>query len=266
MDGLELCALFSVLTGFLPVPGGYVYQMISDCEYSDDITDVVYFVKNVFNQKLNNIYDSRLGTYVGFGEYGMINANHYNNQSWKMKLRKQEVETLCRYNARLFRKSILDRKVPPNVKVRQTKPADYGERSTLECSVWGFYPQEVMVSWLRDGEEVTTDVFTSDVLANGDWSFQFHSYLELTLKRGERVSCRVDHSNTFPVDVRRAKLAVGIVFFLVGLAVAAGGAGYYWWKQRWAHVLKHFSFVCVFCVCNSFFLLSCRFHGSRLSS
>ncbi|XP_008279391.1 class II histocompatibility antigen, B-L beta chain-like [Stegastes partitus] len=230
--------------------GGYVYQMISDCEYSDDITDVVYFVKNVFNQKLNNIYDSRLGTYVGFGEYGMINANHYNNQSWKMKLRKQEVETLCRYNARLFRKSILDRKVPPNVKVRQTKPADYGERSTLECSVWGFYPQEVMVSWLRDGEEVTTDVFTSDVLANGDWSFQFHSYLELTLKRGERVSCRVDHSSlkeslevewdTFPVDVRRAKLAVGIVFFLVGLAVAAGGAGYYWWKQR--------------------------FHGSRLSS
>lgn len=222
--------------------GGYVYQMIDDCEYGDNITDMVYLVKNVFNQKLNNMYDSRVGKYVGFGEYGMINADHYNNQSWKMRDRKAEVETLCRYNARLFRKSILDRKVPPNVKVRQTKPADYGERSMLECSIWGFYPQEVRVSWLKDGEEVTTDVFSSDVLANGDWSFQFHSYLELTLKRGERVVCRVDHSSlqeslevewdTFALDVKHAKIAVGIVFFFAGLAVAAGGALYYRRKKQ----------------------------------
>uniref|UniRef100_A0A3P8U2U5 MHC class II beta chain N-terminal domain-containing protein n=1 Tax=Amphiprion percula TaxID=161767 RepID=A0A3P8U2U5_AMPPE len=92
------------------VIGGYVYQMISDCEYGDNITDMVYFVKNIFNQKLNNIYDSRLGKYIGFGELGMKNAAHYNNQSWKMQARKVEVDTLCRYNVRLFRKSILERK------------------------------------------------------------------------------------------------------------------------------------------------------------
>lgn len=85
--------------------------------------------------------------------------------------------------------------MPPIVRVRQTKPADYGERSMLECSVVGFFPQEVRVSWLRDGVEVTTDVSSTDVLANGDWSFQLHSYLELILKRGERVTCRVDHSS-----------------------------------------------------------------------
>uniref|UniRef100_A0A4W6BM15 Ig-like domain-containing protein n=1 Tax=Lates calcarifer TaxID=8187 RepID=A0A4W6BM15_LATCA len=174
---------------------GYVYQMIYDCEYGDNITDMVFFVKNIFNQKLNNLYDSRVGRYVGFGEYGMKNADHFNSQAWKMALRKAQVETLCRYNARLFRRSTLDRKVPPIVRVRQTKPADYGERSMLECSVVGFFPQEVRVSWLRDGVEVTTDVSSTDVLANGDWSFQLHSYLELILKRGERVTCRVDHSS-----------------------------------------------------------------------
>lgn len=85
--------------------------------------------------------------------------------------------------------------VPPVVRVHQTKPADYGKQSMLECSVVGFFPQEVWVSWLKDGVEVTTDVSSTDILPNGDWSFQLHSYLELTPRRGERVSCRVDHSS-----------------------------------------------------------------------
>lgn len=95
---------------FLSVTGGYVYQMIYDCEYGDNITDVVFFVKNIFNQKLCTMYDSRVGKYVGFGEYCMRNADHYNNQAWKMIQRRHQVETLCRYNTRLFRRSTLDRK------------------------------------------------------------------------------------------------------------------------------------------------------------
>ncbi|XP_070767354.1 rano class II histocompatibility antigen, A beta chain-like [Enoplosus armatus] len=222
--------------------GGYVCQMIYDCEYGDNITDVVFFVKNLFNKQLCTMYDSRVGKYVGFGEYGMKNADHYNSQVWKMVLRKSQVETLCRYNARLFRRSTLDRHVPPIVKVHQKKPADYGERSMLECSVWVFFPQEVRVSWLRDGVEVTTDVSSSDVLADGDWSFQLHSYLEFTPRRGERVSCRVDHVSlkeslevdwdTFALDAKYLKMAVGIIFFFMGFAAAVGGAVYYWWKQR----------------------------------
>ncbi|XP_078108343.1 HLA class II histocompatibility antigen, DR beta 4 chain-like isoform X2 [Sander vitreus] len=216
--------------------------MIYDCEYGDNITDMVFFVKNLFNQKINTLYDSRVGKYVGFGEYGMTNAAHYNSQKWKMDERKVEVETLCRYNARFFRRSTLDRKVAPVVKVHETKPADYGKRSMLECSVIGFFPQEVKLSWLRDGVEVTTDVSSTDVLANGDWSFQLHSYLEFTPRRGERVSCRVEHSSlreslevdwdTFSLNAKYLKMAVGIIFFFIGFTAATGGAAYYWWKQR----------------------------------
>lgn len=85
--------------------------------------------------------------------------------------------------------------MPPIVKVHQTRPAVYGERSMLECNVLGFFPQAVRVSWLRDGVEVATDVSSTDVMANGDWSFQLHSYLEFTPRRGERVTCKVDHSS-----------------------------------------------------------------------
>ncbi|KAF0031780.1 hypothetical protein F2P81_016335 [Scophthalmus maximus] len=178
-------SLQAPLTRFLD---GYVFQMTYECEYGDDIKDVVFLVKNVFNMKLNTMYDSRVGKYVGFGEYGMKNADHYNGQAWKMALRRVQVETVCRYNARLFRGSTLDRKVPPVVRVRQTRPADYGVLTVLECSVVGFFPQAARASWLRDGVEVAADVSSTDVLANEDWSFQLHSYLELTPKRGERTS------------------------------------------------------------------------------
>lgn len=80
-----------------------------DCEYSDDMKDMVFFVKNVFNQKLCTIYDSRVGKYIGFAEHCIKDADHYNNQAWKMRLRRIQVETVCRYNARLFIKSTLER-------------------------------------------------------------------------------------------------------------------------------------------------------------
>ncbi|XP_029306981.1 rano class II histocompatibility antigen, A beta chain-like [Cottoperca gobio] len=236
MMGLHFLFKLTVSVLLCTTPaGGYVYQMISDCEYDDSITDMVYLVKNLFNQKLTSIYDSRVGKYVGFGELGMKNAAHYNSQQWKMTARKAEVETLCRYNARLFRSSTLDRKVPPVVEVHPTKPAEYGKRSMLECSVVGFYPQEVSVSWLRDGVEVTTDVSSTDVLADGDWSFQLHSYLELTPRRGERVSCRVEHSSlresltvdwdTFSLDAKYLKIAVGIIRLLYRLHCSR------WWSS-----------------------------------
>lgn len=87
-----------------------MHQMMYDCEYGDDISDMLFMVKNVYNQELLTFYDWRVGKYVGFGEYGMRLAAHYNTQRWKMELRRIQVETVCRYNARLFIKSTLERK------------------------------------------------------------------------------------------------------------------------------------------------------------
>ncbi|CAB1438947.1 unnamed protein product [Pleuronectes platessa] len=87
----------------------------------------------------------------------------------------------------MFCCDLLHTPVLPVVRVHHTEPADYGVRTILHCSVLGFYPQKVQVSWLRDGVDVSSDVSSTDVLANEDWSFQVHSYLELTPRRGERV-------------------------------------------------------------------------------
>uniref|UniRef100_A0A8C8CRI7 Ig-like domain-containing protein n=1 Tax=Oncorhynchus tshawytscha TaxID=74940 RepID=A0A8C8CRI7_ONCTS len=143
---------------------GYQFQGIVDCEYDDTTDNMIYFVKNIFNQKLT-VYDSRAQKYVGFGEFGIRNADHYNSQSSLIKNTDNLISTSSYVP------------VPPIVKVRLTKPSSYGELSMLECSVLGFYPQEVRVN----------------TLANGDWSYPLHSYLEFRPQRGESVSCMVEH-------------------------------------------------------------------------
>lgn len=81
----------------------YVFQDIDECEYgTEDLSDMVYTVKLIFNQKLLCTYDSRLGKYVGFDEFGIRNANRFNNQKWKMAQRRAELDTLCRANARYY--------------------------------------------------------------------------------------------------------------------------------------------------------------------
>ncbi|CAB1438951.1 unnamed protein product [Pleuronectes platessa] len=187
--------------------------------------------------KLSILHDSRVGKYVGFGEFGMKNAKHYNTQDWKMSLMKSSSGN----SVQIQREAVQTEHAGQN-RVHHTEPADYGVRTILHCSVLGFYPQKVQVSWLRDGVEVSSDVSSTDVLANEDWSFQVHSYLELTPRRGRGLSVpaaapskharaatssvvsdgRINSGDeqwfdTLALDLKCVKVTVGILFFLVGL-------------------------------------------------
>ena len=65
----------------------------------------------------------------------------------------------------------------------------------LMCSAYDYYPKQIKVTWMRDGQEVTSDVISTEKLADGDWYYQFHSQLEYTPKSGEKISCMVEHAS-----------------------------------------------------------------------
>lgn len=84
----------------------------------------------------------------------------------------------------------------PSVRLQAAEATSSGHGATLACSAYDFYPKPIRVTWRRGGQEVTSGVSTSEVMTNGDWTYQVHSYLEQTWGQGGGVvACVVEHAS-----------------------------------------------------------------------
>ncbi|XP_076126135.1 rano class II histocompatibility antigen, A beta chain-like isoform X2 [Alosa pseudoharengus] len=139
------------------------------------------------------------------------------------------------------------RAAEPRVKLSLGKPFSDNHPGMLVCSAYDFYPKMIRMSWYRDGQKVTSDVWATEELADGDWFYQSHSYLEFTPKPGEKITCVVEHisfkePNEFAWDSsmpesERNKVAIGAAGLVLGLVVCAAGLLYYRKKsQGWIMV------------------------------
>uniref|UniRef100_A0A3P8THY2 Ig-like domain-containing protein n=1 Tax=Amphiprion percula TaxID=161767 RepID=A0A3P8THY2_AMPPE len=108
------------------------------------------------------------------------------------------------------------------------------------CSVYDFYPKQIKMSWFRDGQEVTSEVTSTDVMQDGDWYYQIHSHLEYTPRSGEKISCVVEHASleeplktywdpSMPKSDEE-KIAIGASALILDLIF--GLAGFIYYKSR----------------------------------
>uniref|UniRef100_A0A8C3P8R5 Ig-like domain-containing protein n=1 Tax=Chrysemys picta bellii TaxID=8478 RepID=A0A8C3P8R5_CHRPI len=78
----------------------------------------------------------------------------------------------------------------------QSFPHEIGvpaHRNLLVCSVSGFYPGGIEIKWLKNGQEQTAGVVSTELLQNGDWTFQILVMLEMSPWRGDVYTCQVEH-------------------------------------------------------------------------
>ncbi|XP_067269415.1 H-2 class II histocompatibility antigen, E-S beta chain-like [Pseudorasbora parva] len=208
------------------------------CIYSSpDLSDMVYTDSYYFNKYLLTQFNSTLGKFVGFSEYGMRNAEFWNNNTNFLQREKASVDTYCKYNAQIYDSIIHDKAVKPRVMLSSVKQAGGRHPALLMCSAYEFYPPHIKVSWLRDGKLMTSDVTSVMEMADGDWYYQIHSELEYTPKSGEKISCMVEHaSSTQPMiydwdpslpESERNKIAIGASGLVLGIVLAAAGLIYY---------------------------------------
>nr|AFL72081.1 MHC class II antigen beta domain [Acipenser baerii] len=217
---------------------GYVMQMMSDCEYSDSsMTDMVFSRRYVFNKQEFLHYDTKIKKYVGNTACGVKNAEEWNKDKDQLAGMLGDVDRYCKYNINLYKPGTIDYKEKPSVQIRSNKMSSSQHQTMLVCYVIGFYPREIKVTWLRNGVKVTADVSSSELLHDGDWTYQIHSYLELTPQSGDSYSCRVEHSSLAEAieekwdpampESERNKIIIGASGIVLGLVIAAAGLIYY---------------------------------------
>ncbi|XP_028821943.1 HLA class I histocompatibility antigen, B-58 alpha chain-like [Denticeps clupeoides] len=97
-----------------------------------------------------------------------------------------------------YGKSSLERKVPPQVSLLQTDPS-----SPVVCHATGFYPDKVMISWQKDGQDLHEDVDVGETLSNHDGTFQKRAELKVTpdVWKKNQFSCVVEHKSGDPIHM-----------------------------------------------------------------
>uniref|UniRef100_A0A3Q4IB31 Ig-like domain-containing protein n=1 Tax=Neolamprologus brichardi TaxID=32507 RepID=A0A3Q4IB31_NEOBR len=126
-----------------------------------------YYIYSRYYNKIEYIrFSSSVGEYVGVTEFGENLAEIWNNDTEELNLIRLKIATYCQHNIC----SVLTR-FQPSVRIKSKTP----------LSGYDFFPSEINVRWLRDGQEVTSDYY------------QTHSYLEYTPRSGEKIPCVVEH-------------------------------------------------------------------------
>ncbi|NXL82620.1 HB2A protein, partial [Leptocoma aspasia] len=63
----------------------------------------------------------------------------------------------------------------------------------LLCSVMDFYPAEIQLRWFQGQQELSGHVVATDVVPNGDWTYQLLVLLETPPQRRVTYTCQVEH-------------------------------------------------------------------------
>uniref|UniRef100_A0AAX7TEA5 Ig-like domain-containing protein n=1 Tax=Astatotilapia calliptera TaxID=8154 RepID=A0AAX7TEA5_ASTCA len=232
MDSYFLCvSLFFII---LCRADGYEYYTSSRCLFnSTELRDIAYIRSYYYNRMEYVRFDSSVGKFVGYTEYGVREAEYFNKDPGQLASMRAQKEAYCTPNIDLWYRSVLTKSAKPFVRLHWTKPPIDHHPAILACSVYDFYPKYIKVSWLRNGQEVTSNTTTTDELPDADWFYQTHSYLEYTPRSGEKISCMVEHASLerplvtdwVPSMSESKKLMIvgafglilGLLFFLAGV-------------------------------------------------
>uniref|UniRef100_A0AAY4CKN7 Ig-like domain-containing protein n=1 Tax=Denticeps clupeoides TaxID=299321 RepID=A0AAY4CKN7_9TELE len=115
---------------------------------------------------------------------------------WKNYLEHNCVEWIKKYV--MNGKISLERKVPPQVSLLQTDSS-----SPVVCHATGFYPDKMMISWQKDGQDLHEDVDVGETLSNHDGTFQKRAELKVTpdVWKKNQFTCVVEHKSGDPIHM-----------------------------------------------------------------
>nr|VDY72526.1 MHC class II protein [Macaca fascicularis] len=226
---LLMVLLTSVVQG-RATPENYLLQVREEC-YAFNGTQR-YLERHIYNREEHVRFDSDVGEFRAVTELGRPAAEYWNSQKDFLEEKRAEVDTVCRHNYELDEAVTLQRRVQPRVNIAPSKKGPLQHHNLLVCHVTDFYPGSIQVRWFLNGQEETAGVVSTNLIRNGDWTFQILVMLEMTPQQGDVYTCQVEHpSLDSPVtmewkaqsDSARSKTLTGAGGFVLGLITCGVG-------------------------------------------
>ncbi|XP_027732170.1 DLA class II histocompatibility antigen, DR-1 beta chain-like [Vombatus ursinus] len=205
------------------IPEDFVYQQKAECYFTNGTERVRHVFRYIYNDQEFVRFDSDVGEFVGLREPGQTWAKYWNSQDY-LEEQRACVDTLCRHNYGIEKAFTVDRRVQPRVTISPSKTEAL--QHLLVCSVTGFYPSKIKVTWLKNGQEETAGIVSTGLIQHGDWTYQTLVMLEMTPQSRDVYTCSVEHASLqSPISVEwraqsdsaQSKLLSGIGGFVLGL-------------------------------------------------
>ncbi|XP_049989657.1 rano class II histocompatibility antigen, A beta chain-like, partial [Alexandromys fortis] len=183
--------------------GDFVIQFKGLCYFTNGTQRVRGVDRYVYNREEFLRYDSDVGKFIAVTERGRGIAEDFNSQKEILEQKRAETDTVCRHNYEKTEvPTALRRREQPKVAIYLSRTEVLNHHNRLVCSVTDFYPAHIKVHWLRNGQEQTEGVESTQLIQNGDWTYQVLVMLEMTPQRGDVYTCHVEHpSLQSPVTV-----------------------------------------------------------------
>ncbi|KAI4885146.1 hypothetical protein NFI96_028891, partial [Prochilodus magdalenae] len=178
---------------FNQTTGVHTLQWMYGCELRDDGSRREYFQYGYDGEDFISLELNTL-TWTAANARAVITKHKWDRESWgrqvKTYLENTCTEWLQKYVG--YGRSTLERRVPPEVDLFQRDSS-----SPVVCHATGFFPKAVMISWMKNGEDVHENVELRETTPNQDGTFQKRSILTVSPEELDKhdYTCIIQHSS-----------------------------------------------------------------------
>uniref|UniRef100_K9J895 Major histocompatibility complex, class I-related -like n=1 Tax=Xenopus tropicalis TaxID=8364 RepID=K9J895_XENTR len=209
----------------------YVFQIQAACVLHEDGTVDVY-EEGALDGKQLVVFDKETVEFVPVTREAVLLAQWVNKQAFAKKY-KILMENRCTQHLTLYLpyiKSYLDEKVP-RVKLSSSESESGTE---LHCRVYGFYPRDVEVKWIKNGRDEIHSEEAAQILPNPDGTYQIRVSVGVTPEEGATYSCHIDHSSLenplivpFETEIKNSHITYILIAVGVIVLFLAFGLGFF---------------------------------------
>ncbi|KAM4696191.1 class I histocompatibility antigen, F10 alpha chain-like [Rhinophrynus dorsalis] len=190
--------LKSVMSRFNHTKGFHSYQWMYGCVLDDDGSTRGYDQHSYDGRDFVSL-DRDRGIFVPTIQEAQLTAQRLNSLEFNVhEIMKTFLDNICverLKNYIRFGKDELEKRVSPTVKVTGHQSGYDNMIIKLRCQVYGFYPRDVHVKWVKNGADDVYSEEAKQILPNPDGTYQIRVTVEVTPKEGDSYACHVDHSS-----------------------------------------------------------------------